>query len=54
MEMRLSRLVVERDSVTEESQGLQKQLDRAKATVRTAHGREAACRVKSVLCPQST
>lgn len=35
--MKLSQLVVERDSTTEESQGLQKQLDNAKAMVRRAH-----------------
>lgn len=54
MEIRLSQLVMERDSVTEETQGLQNQLDKAKAMVRPVHEHEARCRVDSGLCPQPT
>lgn len=43
MEIRLSQLVVERDSVTAESQALQNQLDKAKAMVRTVREHEALC-----------
>lgn len=45
---------MERDSLTEQSQGLQNQLDKAKAMVRTVHEHDAKWRVDSVLCPQST
>lgn len=44
---------VERDSLTEQSQGLQNQLDKAKAMVRTAREHGAKRRLDGVLCPQS-
>lgn len=50
MEVQLSQLVVERDRVREESQGLQNQLHKAKDRVRTAHGHKAKCRFDRLLC----
>lgn len=49
MEIQISQLVVERDRVSEESQGLQNQLHNAKDRVRTAHGHKTKRRFHRVL-----
>lgn len=48
MEIQLSQLVVEKDRASEESQGLQNQLDKAKEMVRTLP--ECECTFDGVLC----
>lgn len=50
METQLSQLVVDRDRVREESQGLQNQLHKAKDRVRMAHRHKTKCRFDHVLC----
>lgn len=50
MEIQLSQLAVERDRVSEESQGLQNQLHKAKDRVRTAHRHKTRFRLDRVLC----